>query len=124
MNSAQFIDLSSAQTFDSDCSCNRNDFKAWKYTKSLNSTLMLLGEFAHKTEAIKRNGYNSYHPAGTNYWSEDASISIFFYPYHECDIYQCKQCESLFLHYIEHGGHGSEKRLRWVNPDLVTDHNP
>ena len=123
MNTEQFLIQSSKQTLNDNCDCNRNAFLAWQHLESLPNSLTFIGEFEHKEDSIKENGYSEYHPAGTSYWSKEAPIAIYFYPYHECRIYQCRNCSALFLHYTEHGGHGSEKRLRWVNPKLVNEHN-
>lgn len=80
-----------------------------------------LGPFDHQDESIKARGYTSYLPDGLNYWSAEAPIAVYFYPYHECDIYRCKDCEAIFLSYTETAGHAPEKRLRWVRPELIIE---
>lgn len=123
-----------------DCKCNKTDFKAWKAWRTqsqkadsrilgkvnLISNMPLnqlenLGPFDHQTGSIKARGYTSHLPNGLNYWSDQAPIALYFYPYHNCDVYRCIHCKAIFLEYTETAGHAPEKRLRWVRPELVTE---
>ena len=53
------------------------------------------------------------------YWGNDAPIVLTKYPYHSCEVYQCIDCKEFFFHYTEDGGHGSQKRYRIINVDLI-----
>ena len=139
MNVETFKSLVSQAHAQPDCGCNKTNFQCWAAwrtkTRDLDSTLWgkkrleanmpagqleNLGPFDHQEQAIKANGYTSYLPNGLNYWSPKAPIAVYFYPYHDCDIYQCKGCQAIFLEYMEESGHIPEKRLRWVRPELIT----
>jgi len=101
------------------CPCRKEEYKGWEYTKGISIVLESKGGFDDGLINVKRSGYNQYHPNDTSYWSEDAPIVLNYYPYHDSEILRCKKCRAVFLTYMEHSGHAPERRLRWVQPDLV-----
>ena len=119
MNKSDFKELLNRPVTDDCLCCNRQEYEAWKYKKELESTFSVLGEFDDREEKIKFSGYTEHHPNGTCYWSKDAPIALDYYPYQECQVIECSCCRSLFLYYMEYGGHGREPRLRWVQAKLV-----
>lgn len=52
--------------------------------------------------------YAEYDPAGTGYWSVDASIALRYFPYNRCDLAQCSACGRAYLRYTEAGGYYTE----------------
>lgn len=64
---------------------------------------------------------DEYHPARTNYWSDDAPIAPAYHPGNRCDVWACKACARVFLRYTEYGGYYVEQRIRAVAPQLVVD---
>ena len=65
--------------------------------------------------------YREWHPSGTDYWSEDAPIAVFFYPYNRCTVAQCIECGRVYLRYAEVGGYYLEHRIRALDPALISD---
>jgi hypothetical protein len=63
--------------------------------------------------------WDEYHPNGTDLWSKDAPIAIQFHPYNKSDIYQCKQCKTKYLRYLEAGGYYVDERIRELRPELI-----
>lgn len=100
--------------------CQKTSFKGWEsFTKEMESKLQLLGDFKDSETYISKNGYNEYHPNGTNYWSKDAPIALAFCPYHESQIRTCESCKAVFLTYTECSGHAPQNRCRWVQSSLI-----
>ena len=64
--------------------------------------------------------YLGYDEGGT-YGSKDNKIATNFYPYHNSDLYECKECKKLVLVYEETAGHFPELRLRKVVPELIKE---
>lgn len=64
---------------------------------------------------------DEYHPARSNYWSEDALIAVNHHPYNRCDVWACQSCARAFLRYTEYGGYYVESRIRTVAAELVVD---
>ena len=123
MNVIEFVSLINEPLKNTTCECDRSNYTGWRYPGVLSTSLASKGKFDHKDDAIKRHGYEAYHPFNTIYWSDNAHIAIYYYPYHECEVYRCEMCLAIFLYYIERGGHSGEARLRWANPILFTDYN-
>lgn len=63
--------------------------------------------------------FEEFHPAGTNFWSEDAPIAMGFYPYNDCTVWSCRRCGRSFLFYVEGGGYFVDRRIRLLSLDLV-----
>lgn len=102
--------------------CTKEKFKSWSdTTRDLGGNIKAIAEFEHAEEDIKKNGYDEFHPNGTNYWSSDAPIAIHFYPYNDCTINTCIACNAVFLRYIEYAGHTRQHRIRYVDKDLIVD---
>tara|TARA_B100001057_G_scaffold286166_1_gene286315 strand:- start:462 stop:1112 length:651 start_codon:yes stop_codon:yes gene_type:complete len=98
--------------------CNHSDFIAWNNIKSetLENDFQKIGDLNDS-----RYPHYTYNQLNENYWSKDALIALNFYPYQECELYQCDKCKNIFLHYTERGGHGPQLRIRMVRPDLIRD---
>lgn len=115
-----FISLLSNELRTNCSDCQKANFKGWEsFTKEMESKLQILGEFENSETCISKNGYNEYHPNGTNYWSKDAPIALAFYPYHESQVRTCSACNAVFLTYAEYSGHAPQNRCRWVQPELL-----
>jgi phage FluMu protein Com len=64
--------------------------------------------------------WEEYHPNGTDLWSKDALIAIEFHPYNKSDVYQCKNCNSIYLRYLEAGGYYVDERIRELKAKLIS----
>lgn len=74
-----------------------------------------------RDEKIKELTYLEFNNRFGEYWDPEAKIAINFYPYHVCDIYECKECRRLFLVYTEYAGHGPQQRIRNIKPELIIE---
>ena len=81
-----------------------------------------------KNKIIKRGKLDTPSKTWKNdkYWGEDAPIILSCYPFHSCEIHQCLECKEFFFHYTEDGGHGSQKRYRIIDLELIDkkDYSP
>lgn len=90
--------------------CDHSFFFEWNNgNDDLKNDLINIGKINLKP-AFKENG---------NYWGKNAPIELNKYPYFGCEVYKCKKCNSLFFHYTELGGHGSQKRYRLIRKELI-----
>ena len=64
--------------------------------------------------------WEEYHPNGTDLWSKTAPIAPQFHPYNKSDVYQCKNCASLYLRYLEAGGYYVDERIRELKAELIS----
>lgn len=104
------------------CPCNYSEYLGWQYYKELPQLWRTLGNLKLSKESIKRNGYKQYPDDSKNfknYWSEQAVIAVNYYPYHECEYHQCASCKAVFMTYIEYSGHAPQKRVKYVNSELI-----
>jgi hypothetical protein len=83
------------------------------------SKLKLLGSL--RDPKISRLHYIDFSNREGEYWSENYKIAINFYPYHSSEIYQCKECNRLFVVYTETGGHMPEDRIREIKSELIIE---
>jgi hypothetical protein len=65
--------------------------------------------------------YREYLPGNVDYWSPEAPITLRFFPYNRCNVWQCTQCSRLYLRYTEGGGYFVDRRIRAVNSALIQD---
>lgn len=79
----------------------------------------LLGSLRDKR--IKTLNYIEFNNIEGEYWNPDSKIATNFYPYHNCDVYECKRCKRLFLVYIEYSGHFPQQRIRNVKNNLIAE---
>lgn len=63
--------------------------------------------------------WEEYRPNGTDLWSQNAPIAIQFHPYNKSDVYQCINCASIYLRYLEAGGYYVDERIRELKADLI-----
>lgn len=63
--------------------------------------------------------YEEFHPQGTRYDATDAPIAPAYFPFNRCNVFQCKDCRSLFMRYTEFGGYYVDHRVRIVDPALI-----
>jgi len=90
--------------------CNHNNYKQWENeTDKLKLTLEKCGQINIKPKTWEHE----------QYWGNDSPIILSKYPYHSCEIYRCRKCQQFFFHYIEYGGHGSQKRYRIIDVSLI-----
>ncbi len=121
MDAGSFVQLVDRIGYSECCGfCNKQDFKSWSNLNSeMSGKLRVIAEFEHAEQAITSNGYSEFHPKDTNYWSSDAPIALYFYPYHESTIKCCPKCEAVFLVYTDYAGHGPQVRVRYVDKQLI-----
>lgn len=74
-----------------------------------------------RDDKIKTLNYIEFNDRDGEYWSPKSKIAINFYPYHVCDVYECKECKRLFLVYTEHAGHSPDQRIRNVKKELIVE---
>lgn len=93
-----------------DCDCDHSKFIQWA-----NETLEIKEKLVNrgKIDQLPKTWKNS------EYWGEQAPIKFSWYPFHSCEIHQCLVCNEFFFHYIEDGGHGSQKRYRIIDLELI-----
>ncbi len=122
-NAENLVLLAGKENSSESCeTCTKEKFKSWSDTiRNLEPNIKTIAEFEYAEEDIKKNGYNEFHPNGTNYWSPDAPIAIHFYPYNDCTINICTACNAVFLRYIEYAGHTRQHRIRYVDKHLIVD---
>lgn len=97
--------------------CNHSKYRQWdNETPELKEKLIKQG----KIDINPKTWVND------KYWGEDAPIKFSWYPFHSCEIHQCIDCREFFFHYIEDGGHGSQKRYRIIDLELIDkqDYSP
>lgn len=61
------------------------------------------------------------HPAGTRYDDPAAPVAVKFFPYNQCDIWQCQRCKRHLLRYTEFGGYNVDPRIRALKPEAILD---
>lgn len=61
------------------------------------------------------------HPCGTRYDSPDAPIAPAFFPYNQCDVWQCSRCHRHLLRYTEFGGYNVDHRVRVIDSVNIID---
>lgn len=110
-----FWELLTKQLSENDC--DHSKYRQWENeTSELKSKLIKRGKIDIRPKTWKND----------EYWGENAPIKFSWYPFHSCEIHQCLECKEFFFHYIEHGGHGSQKRYRIIDLELIDkkDYNP
>ncbi|CAJ0797018.1 hypothetical protein [Ralstonia holmesii] len=60
-------------------------------------------------------------PNGTGYWSDNAPIAPFYFPYNRSDVWECTACRRIFLRYTEGGGYFVDQRIRVLTQSLLVD---
>lgn len=90
--------------------CDHSKYKQWENeTEKLKSKLEKRGKINITPKTWEHE----------QIWGNNAPIVLSKYPYHSCEIYQCTKCKEFFFHYIEDGGHGSQKRYRIINVSII-----
>lgn len=102
------------------CECARRSYAGWE---SLSSTfpedlLDCVGKVSAALDGELR--VEEYHPERTNLWSEDAPIALNYYPANRCEVWQCRHCQRCYLRYTEFGGYYVDRRMRQLQPALIT----
>lgn len=93
------------------CCGGHEDFQEWNNeTEVLRNSLIKIG---------KISTIPSENQSDIKYWGANAPIQMDKYPYYDCEIFQCKECNTVFFFYIELGGHGPQKRYRVVKKELI-----
>ncbi|QGZ66453.1 hypothetical protein [Paraburkholderia acidisoli] len=104
-----------------DCSCTKASLEGWQSQPlSLDETrLVQVGTLLNPE--LAEPTYSEYLPEGTNYWSAEAPVAPYFFPYNRCDVWQCSACNRLYLRYTEGGGYFVDRRIRALHARLITD---
>lgn len=90
--------------------CNHSKFDEWSKIEKIE-----FGEFVRIGFVNLEIGRS----INTNYWGKGSPIEIDKYPYSNCEIYLCPNCNGKFFYYIEDGGHSAEKRLRRIQRNAI-----
>ena len=100
--------------------CASHNFSCWETILSTfdRDALQMVGTL-QVPDAIEN--WDEYHPHGTDQLSANAPIAVKFHPYNSSDVYQCQQCQTVYLRYTEYGGYYVDERIRVVNPELIVD---
>lgn len=100
--------------------CASHNFSCWETILSTfdRDALQMVGTL-QVPDAIEN--WDEYHPHGTDQWSANAPIAVKFHPYNSSDVYQCQECQTVYLRYTEYGGYYVDERIRVVNPELIVD---
>jgi hypothetical protein len=103
------------------CACAMDSYREWTRipVSFPEAQMRLAGTFVDDPYAEPT--FAEYHPAGTNYWSEDAPIAPRYFPYNRCSVLQCVECGRACLKYVEAGGYYVEPRIRALVPRLIVD---
>lgn len=103
------------------CSCIAKPLNGWEgWPVTLREAQLrqigTLAEFEEEDATL-----DEYHPNGTYYWSPDAPIAPLYYPYNQCGVWECLECQRVYLRYNDDGAYHSESRIRGVDPELLVD---
>jgi|GEM_PF-1936100 len=104
--------LDSYEKVNSDC--DHSKYLSWANQDTIQT------DYFKKISEVK-NPYNS--NSQTNYWGEGAPVELEKYPYFFCEIHKCEKCNTLFFHYPEDGGHGTQLRYRIIRSELLIDNS-
>ena len=102
-------------------------FKGFEYKSSfksisdseLNKSYLRIGSL--RDNKIKMLDYIECNDKPDDFWNPESKIATNFYPYNNCDVYSCKQCNKLFLVYTENAGHGPDLRMRTIKSELIRE---
>ena len=119
LNREQLLEIASPSRVAGSCSvCSTLTCSGWiskpGYFDLAN--LRVLGTL--KKEGAQES-WDEYHPEGTNFWSDNAPISLQHHPDHRCNVLECISCKRKFLHYTEYGGYYLDERVRELNKEYV-----
>jgi hypothetical protein len=102
------------------CECAKRPYAGWE---SLSSTFPeeLLDCVGKVSAALDGElTVEEYHPNRTNLWSDDAPIAFNYFPANRCHVWQCRKCRRCYLRYTEFGGYYVDRRMRRLQPELIT----
>ena len=102
------------------CECSRRTFQGWDSLPSTFPEELLQCEGKVSPPSDSDLTVKEYHPDGTNYWSPDSPIALHYFPANRSDIWQCIKCKRCFLRYTEFGGYYVDRRIRALQPKLLT----
>jgi uncharacterized protein YbaR (Trm112 family) len=102
------------------CQCAKRTFEAWDSIPVTfpEELLECIGKVSAPTESELT--VKEYHPQRTNYWSPEAPIALHYFPANRSEVWQCTRCKRCYLRYTEFGGYYIEKRIRALQPALLT----
>lgn len=90
--------------------CDHSKFKGWNdWNPKFEPELVRIGKIEQELNV----------ESPKEYWGEQAPILLNEYPYWNCEIHQCPKCNRPFFFYNEDGGHGSQKRYRLIQKELI-----
>jgi hypothetical protein len=112
---------SRSQAVSCDCSCSRTPVVGWE-SVPLSLPEEQLRELGTLVSAdVTEPTFSEYLPNGTRYWSLDAPIAPRYFPYNQCDVWECTVCQRYFLRYTEGGGYFVDRRIRLLDASLLVD---
>jgi hypothetical protein len=103
------------------CNCTTKSLAGWEgWPASLREDqFQKVGSLINATK--EESTIDEYHPNGTSFWSPDAPIAPHYYPYNQCDVWECVKCSRVYLRYNDDGAYHSESRVRALDPALIVD---
>lgn len=106
------------------CACARRTYPGWDSVSSTfpDELLECLGRVSSEPDG--ELPVQEYHPNGTHIWSPDAPIALHYYPANRSQIWQCRSCRRAYLRYTEYGGYYLDRRIRTLQPQLITLEEP
>ncbi|WP_087736698.1 hypothetical protein [Paraburkholderia piptadeniae] len=103
------------------CSCTRASLDGWQ-SQPLSIDEAQLVEIATLVrEDDPEPTFAEYRPDNVQYWSADAPVAPRYFPYNRCGVWQCTQCNRLYLRYTEGGGYFVDRRIRALKSHLIDD---
>ncbi len=103
------------------CSKRHKNFKSFNFISYSDLEENYTKINSLKDEKIPTLGYIYFTDQFGDINSEKSKIATNFYPYHICDIYECKICKTLFLVYDDTIAMYNTKRIREINPKLIIE---
>lgn len=108
----------------SDCACNAPPLDAWTSlpVSFPEQQLGVIGTLVR--DPYVEATFEEYHPGDTGLWSPEAPIAPDYYPYNRCTVWECRNCQRVYLRYVEGGGYFVDARIRKLRTSVLIDASP
>lgn len=122
INAQTLLDLAvNASAITTDCDCLQRNLEGWTswpvgYREEAFTQIGTLARYPSEEAVI-----DEYHPQGTTYWSPDAPIAPLYYPYNQCTVWCCGNCQRVYIRHNDDGAYHVERRIRMLQPRLIID---
>ncbi len=104
------------------CRCALGSCPGWESLAEYRweaSQMQLCGTL--RDPAIDEPTLEEKHPAGTRYGDPAAPVALKFFPYNQCELWQCQRCNRHLLRYTEFGGYNVDPRIRALKSETILD---